>query len=122
MKPSEMSAILRRIASAIDKSENPKRELVVRDIRMVLAAITNHFDDKALGEIRDGMDALKKERDDFIKKSEDPSHIFSDYDREWHIWKIKEIVTDLADKLKNYNKPAPPFGTTPTKMRPYVPS
>jgi hypothetical protein len=61
MKPSEISIILRRIATAIDKSENPNRELVTRDIRMVLAAVTNRFDDKALGEIRDGMDALKRE-------------------------------------------------------------
>jgi hypothetical protein len=39
MKPSEVSNILRRIASKIDNSENPKRALVAKDLRRVIVAI-----------------------------------------------------------------------------------
>lgn len=44
MKPSEVSSILRRIASAIDKSKNPKRELVARDLKRVLAVLDETSD------------------------------------------------------------------------------
>jgi hypothetical protein len=39
MKPSHVSNELRRIASKIEKSENPRRDLVLRDIRNILAAV-----------------------------------------------------------------------------------
>jgi hypothetical protein len=38
MKPSEVSNTLKRIASKIDNSKNPKRELVAKDLRKVIAA------------------------------------------------------------------------------------
>jgi hypothetical protein len=40
-KPFEMSAMLRKIASKIDNSDSPVKDLVVSDIRSVLAAISN---------------------------------------------------------------------------------
>lgn len=39
MKPKELSAEIRRIASAIENSKNPSRELVARDIKGLLYAI-----------------------------------------------------------------------------------
>lgn len=122
IKPSEVSASLRCIAAIIENSKNPRKELVAQDLKEILAAVTNRFDDKAIGEVQSGIDALKKEQSSFMRKSEDSSYNFSDYDRELYIWKVKEIVTDLSNKLKDYNEPSPPFGTTPKKMRPYVPS
>ncbi len=44
MKPSELSSTLRHIAAAIDKSKSPKRELVARDLKQVLAAIEDTSD------------------------------------------------------------------------------
>jgi len=41
MKPFEMSAMLRKIASKIDNSDSPVKDLVVSDIRSVLASISN---------------------------------------------------------------------------------
>lgn len=39
MKPSEVSIKLRQIATAIDNSSNPKRNLVIADLKAVIAAI-----------------------------------------------------------------------------------
>lgn len=39
MKPSQLSMILRRIASGIDSSKRPSRSLVARDLKRVLAAV-----------------------------------------------------------------------------------
>lgn len=39
MKPSQLASRLRRIASAIDNSKNPNRNLVAKDIRRVLLAM-----------------------------------------------------------------------------------
>jgi hypothetical protein len=40
MKPSRLAAInLRKIASAIDKSKNPNRDLVIQDLKKILAAV-----------------------------------------------------------------------------------
>lgn len=39
MKPSELSKELRRIAAAIDSSKNPSRELVLKDIKKIAAAV-----------------------------------------------------------------------------------
>lgn len=39
MNPNQVSAELRRIASAINNSKNPSRELVLQDIRRVLASM-----------------------------------------------------------------------------------
>jgi hypothetical protein len=39
MKPSEISEILRRIASKIDNSESPQRSLVAKDLRRVIMAV-----------------------------------------------------------------------------------
>ena len=39
MEPSELSKTLRRIASAINKSRNPDRALVARDLKKIIAAI-----------------------------------------------------------------------------------
>ena len=39
MKPSQVSANLRRIATLIDKSKNPKKHLVARDLKRVVIAI-----------------------------------------------------------------------------------
>lgn len=39
MKPMELSQQIRRIASAIESSKNPSRELVARDIRNLIAAV-----------------------------------------------------------------------------------
>jgi hypothetical protein len=41
MKPSQVSASLRRIATAIDKSKNPKRELVARDLKRAIAMLVD---------------------------------------------------------------------------------
>jgi len=40
MKPSQLASQLRRIASAIDNSQNPDRTLVARDLKKVLAGIS----------------------------------------------------------------------------------
>lgn len=39
MSPSELSASLRRIAAGIDKSKNPDRKLVAKDIKSLLASV-----------------------------------------------------------------------------------
>jgi len=39
MKPSQLASQLRRIAAAIDKSRNPDRNLVARDLKKVIAAV-----------------------------------------------------------------------------------
>jgi hypothetical protein len=39
MKPSEVSNILRRIATKIDNSKNPKRTFVAEDLRKVIMAV-----------------------------------------------------------------------------------
>ena len=39
MRPSEVSSTLRRIATKIDNSENPKREFVAQDLRRVIMAM-----------------------------------------------------------------------------------
>jgi len=39
MKPSELASQLRRIASKIDKSRNPDRRLVARDLKKVLVSV-----------------------------------------------------------------------------------
>jgi len=39
MKPSQLASQLRRIAAAIDKSRNPDRTLVARDLKKVLASV-----------------------------------------------------------------------------------
>jgi hypothetical protein len=45
VKPSELSKTLRRIAHAIDKSRNPDRTLVARDLKKVIAAINTPLAD-----------------------------------------------------------------------------
>ena len=57
MKPSEVSNTLKRIASKIDNSENPKRALVAKDLRRVIVAIDAKQKKviKRLFEINDGM-------------------------------------------------------------------
>ena len=39
MKPSELSQELKRIASAIENSKNPSRELVAKDLKAVISKI-----------------------------------------------------------------------------------
>jgi hypothetical protein len=39
MKPSQMAQKLRQIASAIDNSKNPRRDLVAADLRRIVAVI-----------------------------------------------------------------------------------
>ena len=41
MNPLELSAELRRIASAINNSANPSRELVTRDIKHIISRLAN---------------------------------------------------------------------------------
>jgi hypothetical protein len=43
MKPSEVSNTLRRIATAIDNSVNPKREIVAKDLRRVIAVVNDEL-------------------------------------------------------------------------------
>jgi len=40
MKPSQLANQLRRIATAIDKSKNPDRKLVARDLKKILFSIS----------------------------------------------------------------------------------
>ncbi len=40
MKPSELSQELKRIASAIEHSKNPSRELVMKDLRGIVASLS----------------------------------------------------------------------------------
>jgi hypothetical protein len=39
MKPSEVAFKLRQIAAAIDNSRNPRRDLVARDLKRIIAAV-----------------------------------------------------------------------------------
>lgn len=41
MKPSDLSKELKRIASAIEASKNPSKELVARDIKQLISKIAN---------------------------------------------------------------------------------
>jgi len=40
MKPSQVAAKLRQIASAIDNSNNPRKDLVAADLKRVIAAVS----------------------------------------------------------------------------------
>lgn len=50
MEPGEVSYVLRRIAANIDKAKRPNRELVVRDLRTLLATMRVSVDCHSLGE------------------------------------------------------------------------
>jgi hypothetical protein len=39
MKPSQLASQLRRIASKIDSSKNPDRDLVARDLNRIIASV-----------------------------------------------------------------------------------
>jgi len=41
MKPSEVASKLRQIAAAIEKSENPRKDLVAADLKRVIAAVSS---------------------------------------------------------------------------------
>lgn len=47
MKPSQLARSLKRIASGIESSKNPKKELVIRDLKRILAAVTKNGNDAA---------------------------------------------------------------------------
>jgi hypothetical protein len=43
MKPNELSAVLRRMASAIESSKNPSKSAVARDLKKVLDRVASPF-------------------------------------------------------------------------------
>ena len=45
MKPSQLARSLKRIASGIENSKNPKRDLVIRDLRNVILAMNSEVTD-----------------------------------------------------------------------------
>lgn len=47
MTPSQLSAALRRIASKIDASENPSKELVIADLKYTIASVDASPEDEA---------------------------------------------------------------------------
>jgi len=51
MKPSEVSTKLRQIASAIDKSQKPQRDLVAADLKKVAIALTGKTVSDFTGEV-----------------------------------------------------------------------
>lgn len=60
MKPSEVSTKLRQIATAIDRSKNPDRDLVTQDLRRIVShlQIGAKFDKKTFDEVKDGIEDL----------------------------------------------------------------
>lgn len=62
MKPSDLSKELRRIASAIDKSRNPSKDLVLKDISAVMSRMAA---DEVMLET-DGVFDLMGRKDDYI--------------------------------------------------------
>lgn len=50
MEPTEVSFVLRRIAANIDKAKDPSKELVIRDLRTLLASMHVATDCHSLGE------------------------------------------------------------------------
>jgi hypothetical protein len=106
MKPSQVSTVLLKIASAIDNSKNPKRELVSQDLKKLLVKISSGPYDKALEAIHDGVDKLVAENDNFIKKANDPHYVFMDRDKELFIWHSKQVIDNLAKILANYSEPS----------------
>lgn len=49
MEPTEVSFVLRRIATNIDKAKNPSKKLVVRDLQTLLASMRVATDCHSLG-------------------------------------------------------------------------
>lgn len=53
MKPSELSYKLRRIAAAIDNSENPSRKMVATDIQKLIHKISGEITNRVENYIKD---------------------------------------------------------------------
>lgn len=93
MKPSQLSHHLRRIASAIDNSENPSRTLVARDLKDLIYKISSDERKEALGKLVLDMDFMYepekvKEMTRTLNISEDKESAFKNYKQQlMEFWK-----------------------------------
>ena len=66
MKPSEVSNTLRHIASTIDNSQKPSKELVAKDLKKIIAVV-NEEQDSDIDYSKSSTEEYLKNLDDLLK-------------------------------------------------------
>jgi hypothetical protein len=130
MKPNELSSVLRRIASAIENSNSPSRDLVARDLRNVLSrlatpALTKHDSHHMVENLKKNTTYLKDKIKSFEQgestqgQSEDLKNklrVISDtletlgiiYKKEINktdVTNAKTIINDISDMVRDVGLP-----------------
>ncbi len=92
MRPDELSDALRRIASGIENSKNPSRELVARDLKRMLG-MTAIAAEETLEDLKDHYELVRNRLEEIEKEDEDDHRIKGMY-------KKLEALRSKINKLK----------------------